>query len=74
MAKKKIFRGVGTALITPFRNGIIDYTALSRIIEMQIEAGVDAIIIGGTTGEASTLTDAERYQLFAYAKATVDSR
>lgn len=74
MAKKKIFRGIGTALITPFRDGIIDYTALSEIIERQIEAGVDALIIGGTTGEASTLSDAERYQLFAYSKAAIDSR
>ena len=74
MAKKKIFRGVGTALITPFRDGIIDYTALTKIIERQIDAGVDALIIGGTTGEAATLSDAERYQLFAYAKAAIDGR
>ena len=74
MAKKKIFRGIGTALITPFRDGAIDYTALSNIIEMQIEAGVDAIIIGGTTAEAATLTDSERYQLFAYSKAAIESR
>lgn len=74
MSKKKIFRGIGTALITPFRDGMIDYTALNNIIEMQIEAGVNAIIIGGTTAEAATLTDGERYQLFAYAKAAIASR
>ena len=65
MAKKKIFRGIGTALITPLRDGVIDYTALNNIIDVQIEAGVDAIIIGGTTAEAATLTEGERYQLFA---------
>lgn len=74
MAKKKIFRGIGTALITPLRDGVIDYTALNNIIDEQIEAGVDAIIIGGTTAEAATLTDGERYQLFAYAKAAIASR
>ena len=74
MAKKKIFKGIGTALITPFRDGMIDYTALSNMIEMQIEAGVGAIVIGGTTAEVATLSDSERYQLFAYAKAAIASR
>lgn len=67
MQKQIIFRGVGSALITPFRNGEIDYTALDRIIELQIEAGVSALVIGGTTGEAATLTDEERYSLFRFA-------
>ena len=64
MKKKEIFRGVGTALVTPFRGGEIDFEALASLIEMQIEAGVDALIIGGTTGEAATLSDAERDALF----------
>lgn len=62
--KKRIFGGVGTALVTPFAGGKIDYPALSELIEAQIAAGVDAIIIGGTTGEAATLDDSERYELF----------
>lgn len=63
-AKKIIFEGVGTALITPFKNGNIDFECLKRLIEMQIDAGVGAIVIGGTTGEAATLEDKERYLLF----------
>ncbi len=67
MKKTVIFRGVGTALITPFRSGRIDYRALADLIELQIMAGVDALIIGGTTGEAATLSDRERYKLFSFA-------
>ncbi len=64
--KKTIFRGVGTALITPFKNGEIDFLCLGELIEKQIASGVSAIIIGGTTGEAATLSDAERYALFEF--------
>lgn len=66
--KKTIFKGVGTALITPFKDGEIDYLALEKIIETQISEGVNALIIGGTTGEAATLTDSERYSLFEFCK------
>jgi 4-hydroxy-tetrahydrodipicolinate synthase len=68
MTKNIIFRGVGTALVTPFRNEKIDYPALESIIEVQIAAGVDALIVGGTTGEAATLEDGERYELYGFAK------
>ncbi len=64
--KKTVFRGVGTALITPFKNGEIDFGCLLDLIEMQINGGVSAIIIGGTTGEAATLSDRERYALFEF--------
>lgn len=72
--KKEIFRGVGTALVTPFRGGAIDYDALEVLIERQIAAGVEAIVIGGTTGEAATLSDAERYELFRAARDIVAGR
>ena len=68
MKKQTIFRGCGTALITPFKSGRVDYGSLERIIEGQIEAKIPALIIGGTTGEAATLTDVERYTLFEFAK------
>ena len=68
MKKQTIFKGCGTALITPFKNGRIDFRALEEIIEKQIEAKIPAIIIGGTTGEAATLSDMERYTLFEFAR------
>lgn len=58
-----IFTGSAVALITPFKNGAIDYQALERIIELQIAAGTDAIVALGTTAEASTLTEDEREEL-----------
>ena len=51
-----LFTGCGTALITPFRDGEIDYKALDNLVETQIEAGVDALIAAGTTGEPATMT------------------
>lgn len=74
MKKKAVFTGVGTALVTPFINGEIDYGVLHSLIEMQIEAGVDALVIGGTTGEAATLSDSERYELYRYARSCIGDR
>ncbi len=53
------FQGVYTALITPFRNGKVDYDALERLVEQQAAAGVDGIVPCGTTGESPTLSMAE---------------
>ena len=58
--KKTIFRGVGTALITPMRDGEVDYPALRTLIDRQVELGADALVICGTTGESATLSDTER--------------
>ena len=57
--KKTIFHGAATALITPFRNGSVDYDALGLLIERQINMGIDALVICGTTGENATLSDDE---------------
>ena len=57
--KNTVFTGAGVAIITPFRDGKIDYEDFARIIEFQIENGTDAIVVCGTTGEASTLSDDE---------------
>ncbi|MBQ2500498.1 MAG: 4-hydroxy-tetrahydrodipicolinate synthase, partial [Clostridia bacterium] len=68
--KNTIFEGVATALITPMlEDGSIDYEAFGRIIDWQIEQGVNAIVSVGTTGEGSTLDDAEHK---AAMKFTVD--
>ena len=59
----RLFRGLGTALITPFRSGEVDWAAYDNLIKRQLAAGVDALIICGTTGEAATLTARERESL-----------
>ena len=74
MKKRGIFKGVGTALATPFLGNEIDYPALFRLIDRQIEAGVQALIIGGTTGEIATLDDEERERLYAESAAYIGGR
>ncbi len=57
-------RGLGTALVTPFLpSGEVDFNALSRLVDRQLTAGVDYLVVLGTTGEAVTLTDEERRQV-----------
>ena len=58
-----LFQGTATALITPFRNEKIDYPAMGRLVEWQLKQGIDALVVCGTTGEASTLSGKERVQL-----------
>ena len=58
--KRPVFAGLCTALVTPFRGGGLDVEMLRRLICRQIEAGVDAIVLGGTTGESPTMTTAEK--------------
>lgn len=53
--RKPLFTGCGTALVTPFRNGEVDYPALDRLVEQQIANGVSALIAVGTTGEPATM-------------------
>ena len=72
--KTPIFKGVGTALITPFLGEKIDYPTLDKLIDWQIECGVDALIIGGTTGEAATLSESERVELYSHATERIGGR
>lgn len=74
MKKKTIFTGSGVAIITPFKDDKIDFEALGNIIEFQINNGTDAIIICGTTGECSTLTDDEHRDAIAYTVKKVNGR
>lgn len=69
-----MFRGTGTALITPFRNGAVDFDALGELLDFQMDNGVDALIVLGTTGEAATLTPAERDEVISFALRAVDGR
>ena len=57
--KTTIFTGAAVAIVTPFKNNQVDYESLAALIERQIENSTDAIVICGTTGESSTLTDEE---------------
>ncbi|MDR2656543.1 MAG: 4-hydroxy-tetrahydrodipicolinate synthase [Oscillospiraceae bacterium] len=67
------FTGAGTALATPFTAlGEVDYPALSRLIERQLRAGVSALIMLGTTGEPSTLTDAEADEIVSRARELIN--
>ena len=59
MTQNPIFKGAGTALVTPMTPDGVDYEAFGRVIDWQIEEGIDALIIAGTSGEGSTLTDDE---------------
>lgn len=72
--KPTVFTGVATALLTPFRDGKIDYPALSELIEAQIQAGVSALLVAGTTGESATLSYAEHMELIAFAKRQIGGR
>ena len=66
MRKNSIFEGAATALITPMNDKGVDYPALKRLIEWQIDEGIDALVICGTTGESSTLTDEEHRQVLQF--------
>ena len=67
MQKETIFKGVATALITPTNENGVDYAALKKLIDWQIDEGIDALVICGTTGENSTLTDEEHRQVLKFA-------
>ena len=66
--------GAYTALVTPFKDGNVDYTKLGELIEYQIENKIDGIVICGTTGESATLTDKEQKKVIKYAVETVNGR
>ncbi len=67
MTTNPIFKGAATALITPTNAQGVDYAAFGKLIDWQIEAGIDALVIAGTTGEGSTLTDGEHREVLRFA-------
>ena len=72
--KKSVFKGTATALITPFRDGEVDFAALGDLIDRQIDCGIDALVICGTTGESATLSDGEHREILKYALAKSGGR
>ena len=72
--EKILFTGACTALVTPFLGDKVNYPMMERLLQRQMDAGIRAVVIGGTTGEASTLTDAEKLEMFRRAKGFVGER
>ena len=66
--KLPLFTGVCTALVTPFLDGKVNYPMMEMLLRRQLEAGVKAVVIAGTTGEAPTLSDEEKLTLFRRCK------
>jgi len=72
---KPIFAGIATALITPFKpTGEIDFDAFGRLIDWQIDEGINALVVCGTTGEGPTLTDEEHRACIKYCVERADHR
>jgi 4-hydroxy-tetrahydrodipicolinate synthase len=69
-----MFRGTFTALVTPFRNGVVDDSAFKKLIETQIAADITGIVAIGTTGESPTLSHNEREQVIQLSVATANKR
>lgn len=72
--KKTVFTGAATAIITPFKDGKIDYKAYKDMLEFQIKNSIDAIVVCGTTGEASTLDDKEHKEMISFTVEKVAGR
>lgn len=66
--KKPFFTGAYTALVTPFLGGKVNYPMLEQLLKRQVEAGIKAVVICGTTGESPTLSDNEKLEMFRRAK------
>ena len=64
--KKTVFTGAATAIITPMNETGVDYETFARLIDWQIDSGIDAIVAAGTTGEGSTLSDEEHREVLKF--------
>ena len=72
--KKTLFTGACTALVTPFLNGSVNYPMMEQLLRRQMDAGIRAVVICGTTGESPTLSDEEKIEMFRRAKKYVGDR
>jgi 4-hydroxy-tetrahydrodipicolinate synthase len=72
--EKLLFTGVCTALVTPFLGGQVNYPMMMQLLRRQMDAGIEAVVIAGTTGESPTLSDREKLTLFAKSKEFVGDR
>ncbi|MBR6901843.1 MAG: 4-hydroxy-tetrahydrodipicolinate synthase [Synergistaceae bacterium] len=74
MASSHIFKGAATALITPMNASGVDYNSLAKLLDWQLEEGINALVIAGTTGEGSTLTDPEHEKVIEFSVKRVAGR
>lgn len=72
--KKILFEGCATAIATPFTEAGVNYEEFGRLIDFQIEQGIDALVVCGTTGESATMTDLERKETFSFAVKKISKR
>lgn len=72
--KKEIFKGLATALVTPFSGDKVDFKALDRLISFQLEGGADALVLLGTTGESSTLSLEEKQSIVDFSVKKISGR
>ncbi len=72
--KRPLFVGSAVAIVTPFTDAGVDYQALAELIEFQIKGGSDAIVVCGTTGEASTMPDEEHIAVIKFAVEQINKR
>ncbi len=73
--KNPIFKGIGTALVTPMKeNGEIDYAAIETLVQRQLDANIDALVVCATTGEAPTLKDDEHIEVIRFVAQLVNGR
>lgn len=72
--KNTVFRGIATAMVTPMTPTGVDYDALARFIDFQLESGINALVAVGTTGESATLTPDERKAVIRFTVKRVDGR
>lgn len=72
--KDVLFKGAGTAIITPFSEEGINFLVFQKLIENQIKKGIDALVIAGTTGEAATMTEEEHKEVIRFAVEQVKGR
>ena len=71
---KCLFEGTGVAVVTPFKNGRVDYYSFKRILQEDIKKGAKAIIVLGTTGEGTTVTFEERNEIIQFAKNVIGGK
>ena len=72
--KNPLFTGVCTAMVTPFLDGKVNYPLMEQLLKRQIDAGISAVVISGTTGESPTLSDEEKITLFRRCKEYVGNQ